>query len=99
MKLNLIKLIQEKFIIKFFIIFTIIILLVSTLLTAFFIRHQSRSLSHNLIHHGNILSEILASNSRLGVFAENQEWLKDIVDGISKQESIEAVFVYNIEGK
>jgi len=99
MKLDLIKLIQEKFVIKFFITFTIIILLVSTLLTAFFIRHQSRSLSHNLIHHGNILSEILASNSRLGVFAENQEWFKDIVDGISKQESIEAVFVYNIEGK
>ena len=92
---GIIQSIRESFFIKFFLTFTGITLLMISLLVFFFIRHQSLVLWNNLIHHGQLVTDMLAYNSRLGVFAENRELLEDVVNGALKQESVETVFVYN----
>ncbi len=47
---------------------------------------------------GNALTEILVYNSRLGVFAENEELLIDAVRGVFRQEEVSQVLVCNAQG-
>ncbi len=95
--LKFFKKINEKFSAKIFIIIILIIIIVSSTFTAFFIKHQSRALKDNLINKGEILSELLAYSSRLGVFSENEELLKDPVEGILHQEEILEIFIFSRE--
>ena len=50
-------------------------------------------------NNGSILANILAYNSKIGVFSENINLLKDPVDGIFQQEEVFRVTIYNYAGK
>ncbi|MBC2695965.1 MAG: response regulator [Desulfobacteraceae bacterium] len=96
---NLLKTFHENFGFKIFTAFTILIFIVSSAFTVFFIYHQSSSLTDNLIKNGKLLSEILAYDSKLGVFSENEKLLNNAVDGIFQQEGVLEVSVFNLEKK
>ena len=96
---KILKTLHENFGIKIFTAFTIFIFIISSAFTTFFIYHQSRSLTDNLIKNGKLLSEILAYDSKLGVFSENEKLLNNAVDGIFQQEEVLEVSVFNLEKK
>ncbi|UCC40679.1 MAG: hybrid sensor histidine kinase/response regulator, partial [Candidatus Aminicenantes bacterium] len=98
MHLNCLKTFRRKFGIKVFALFTIFIFVISSSFTAFFIHHQSKSLTDTLIKNGKLITRILAHNSRIGVFSENEKLLKDPVDGVFQQEEVLEVSVFNLEG-
>ena len=79
---------KKKFSIKVFFTLTVIICLISISFTIINIHHQSKTLTNHLIQNGKLLTEILAYNSRIGVFSENEELLRDIVDGIFHQKGV-----------
>jgi PAS domain S-box-containing protein len=99
MKSNFSKAFKENFRIKVFVAFAIFIFVISSAFTCFFIHNQSKALTDELIKKGKLLVSILAQNSRIGVFSENNELLKDSVDGIFQQEGVLAVSVFNLEGE
>jgi len=55
-------------------------------------------LTDTLIHNNLLLAGILAYNSRIGVFSENEELLRNPVGGIFQQEETVEVSVYNLNG-
>jgi signal transduction histidine kinase/CheY-like chemotaxis protein len=91
--------IRKQFVARFFILFTVVFILASTIVAAFFVGHQTKTLTNGMIHNGTLLSEVLAYNSRLGVFSENPKLLEDLVNGLLKMEGVCQVSVYNHEGK
>ena len=99
MRLNLLKTLNENFGIKVFASFTLFIFFISFSFTSFFIHRQSKSLRDTLIKNGRLLARILAHNSRIGVFSENEELLKSPVEGIFQQEGVLEVSVFNLEGE
>jgi len=99
MNLNLIKRFKERFGIRLFIIFTAFTFLVSIGFTGFFMHFQSKAMEQALRNNGKILANILAYNTKIGVFSENIDLLKNPVDGIFQQEEVFMVTVYNKAGK
>lgn len=97
MRVNLLKIFQEKFGIKVFAVVTIFLLVISSSFTAFFIYQQSKSLADTLIRDSKLLTAILAYSVRLGVFSENKDLLRDTVEGIFQQEEVVEVSVFNLE--
>jgi signal transduction histidine kinase/ActR/RegA family two-component response regulator len=91
--------IRKRFLFRLFVVFTVISLVSITVFIFLFMQYQNRTLSQGLFRHGKLLSEILAHNARLGVFSENKEMLKDLVNGISGQESVLYVDLYNGNGE
>ena len=96
---KILKTLHENFGIKIFTAFTIFMFIISSAFTVFFIYHQSKSLTDNLIKNGKLLSEMLAYEIRLGVFSENEELLDNHVDGTLQQEGVLEVSVFNLEKK
>jgi hypothetical protein len=97
MILKTLKNIREHFFVKFVLTFAVVIFLMSAMLAFFFMRHQSDVLGSHLIQRGKLITDMLAYNARLGVFAENRELLEDVATGVLIQESIKAVFIYNLD--
>ncbi|MDY7031238.1 MAG: ATP-binding protein [Thermodesulfobacteriota bacterium] len=97
-KFNLLKAYRENFGIRVFMIFSIFIFVISASFTAFFIYHQSRSLTENLIHKGKLMAGILAHNSRIGVFSENMDLLKNSIEGAFQQKEVIETSIFNSEG-
>ena len=93
------KLIFEKFGVKIFVALALLIFLITLSFTAYYIGHQSRFLTDTLIKDGKMLSRILAHNSRIGVFSENADLLKDPIDGIFQYQSVLSVAVFNLKGE
>ena len=99
MRLNLLKTLNENFGIKVFATFTLFIFIISFSFTSFFIHRQGKSLRESLIKNGRLLARILAHNSRIGVFSENEELLRGPVEGIFQQGGVLEVSVFNLEGE
>lgn len=93
------KTLHENFGIKIFTAFTVFMFIISSAFTVFFIYHQSKSLTDNLIKNGKLLSRTLAYDIRLGVFSENEKLLNNAVGGIFQQEEVLEVSVFNLEKK
>jgi methyl-accepting chemotaxis protein len=66
--------------------------------SAFFIYYQSKTLKKKLIHEGEQLTSLLAYSSRLGVFAENEDLLKDPVEGVMQHTEVALVQVFTADG-
>jgi signal transduction histidine kinase/CheY-like chemotaxis protein len=90
---------RERFALKFFAVFFSFFILLSSAFILFFIHHQSRALTDTLINEGEVLTGLLAYNSRLGVFSENEVLLKDPIEGILQREEVISVSVFNQDGK
>lgn len=89
--------VRRKFGIKIFIIAASFIFFMSISFTCFYIHHQAKFLRDNLIQDGNLLSGILAYNSRIGVFSENDKLLKDPVEGIFQHQGVLQASIFNFE--
>jgi len=94
-----IRKIKGKFSIKLFIVFSLFIILISSSFTALFINYQSKAIKDTLVSRGDLLIQLLAYNSRLGVYSENIELLQDAVNGILRQKGVLEVSVFNSEGR
>ena len=99
MRLNLLKTLNESFGFKVFAAFALFIFVICFSFTSFFIHHQSNSLKDSLIKKGKLLVNILAHNSRIGVFSENEELLKDPINGAFQQEGVLEASAFNLEGE
>ena len=98
MRLHLLKTLNESFGFKVFAAFALFIFVISFSFTSLFIHHQSNSLKDSLTKKGKLLVNILAHNSRIGVFSENEELLKDPINGALQQEGVLEASVFNLEG-
>ena len=99
MKLNPFKTINEHFSIKLFVVFGLIAFLISVFFTGFYVFHQSKFLNTSIINKGMFQVEVLAYNSRIGVFSENEEFLNTPAEAIFHQDEVLEVAVFNIKGK
>jgi signal transduction histidine kinase len=98
MNINFFKSFHENFAVRVFAAFAILICLISFSFTAFFIHHESISLTDAVIQRGHLLAGILAHSVRIGVFSENEKLLEDPVEGILHQEGVLGVAVFNLTG-
>lgn len=89
----------ETFAVKIFLVIILLVLFLSVSFTAFFVHTQWKSLTDVLVREGEVLAKSLAYTVRLGVFAENQDLLKDPVDGVLLNNEVLQVAVYNSSGK
>ncbi len=96
--LNISKAFKENFTAKIFIVIALLIIIISVCFTTFLIRQQSKAVKESLIREGELLTRMLAYNGRLGVFAENENLLKDPVEGIMQNRDVVRVRVLNYEG-
>ena len=93
------KIIFEKFGVKIFLAYALFIFFISLSFIAYYIHHQSAFLTDTLIKDGRMLSGILAYNSRIGVFSENGDLLKDPMEGIFQYKGVLEVCVFNLKGE
>jgi len=98
LKINFIKAVRRSFGLKIFIIAASFIFFMSVSFTGYYIHYQAKFLRNTLIKDGNLLSGILAYNSRIGVFSENDKLLKDPVEGIFQHQGVLKVSIFNWEG-
>jgi len=92
------KILFEHFAVRVFAIFTVLLIIISLAFMIFFIRQQGKSMEEALQRNGSLLSKLLAYNSRIGVFSENNDFLKDPVDSIIRQEDVLKVSLFNQDG-
>ena len=93
------KIIFEKFGVKIFLAYALFIFFISLSFIAYYIHHQSGFLTNTLIKDGKMLSGILAYNSRIGVFSENSDLLKDPIEGIFQYKGVLEASVFNLKGQ
>ena len=98
LNLKFIKVIREKFGIKVFIVVAFFSFFMSISFTCFYVHHQVKFLNDTLVKDGKLLSGILAYNSRIGVFSENNSLLKDPVEAIFQCKGLLEVSIFNLEG-
>ncbi|SPD74158.1 putative Histidine kinase [uncultured Desulfobacterium sp.] len=92
------KALQENFRTKIFFIFTFFFFVMSLSLISYFIHNQITTTNTALIEKGAFLAKILARNSRIGVFSENERLLVNAVEAAFEQEEVMEVSVFNHEG-
>ncbi|MBW1768140.1 MAG: PAS domain S-box protein [Deltaproteobacteria bacterium] len=93
------KAINENFAIKVFAAFIVFVFVISFSFCAFFIHNQRSHILSELINNGSLLAGILAHNSRIGVYTENEELLNNPVGAIFQQEGVLGVSVFNLKGE
>lgn len=89
---------KENFSARIFIVIALLIITISVAFTVFFVHQQSKSIKESLVKEGELLAKTLAYNGRLGVFAENEDLLKDPVEGVMHNDDVARVRVFNYEG-
>ncbi len=89
---------KKKFSYKIFFAFALIISLITICFIFFFFHHQSRTIKEGLKNNGIMLADILAYNSKIGVFSENKKLLKNPVRGIFHQKDVVEVTIFSSEG-
>ncbi len=99
MQFNFLRSFRKKFGLKIFAIFTFLIFALTVSLTFLFYRHERKEVTDSLIENNLLLADILAYNSRLGVFSESAEQLRIPMEGIFQQRETVAVSVYSLEGR
>jgi signal transduction histidine kinase len=90
---------RERFGTKVFAVFALFIVVISCCFTVLLLRHQTQSLTEGLTAQGELFVQLLAHSSRLGVFSENQDLLKDTIQGIVQNQEIVVAAVFNVDGK
>jgi len=96
--INLIKNFRENFTTRIFVVISLLIIIISVSFTVFFIRQQVNFRKESLITQGELLARMLAHNGRLGVFAENENLLKDPIEGIIHNKDVLRVRIVNHDG-
>ncbi len=97
--LQFLKFILQNFRLKVFVIVAIVILLMTATFTVYFVQQRYRSLNDELIKMGSVLSGLLANNSKLGIFSENERFLKDPAEGVLEHDGVSSVYIFTKHGK
>lgn len=90
---------RKSFRTRVFYLFITLIITLYLSFTGFFIYYQWEMQRQELINEGRLLAGLLAFNSRLGVFSENADLLKDPVEGIMQQKGVILVQVFTADGR
>ena len=96
---NPLRSLRQSFRFRIFALLTLLIVVTSTAFTSFYIFHESFIATERLVSEGNLLVGILASNSRLAVFSEHPDMLRDAADTILQHDNVLNTSVYTIDGK
>ncbi len=83
---------------KLFFLFTIFSFTICCSFTIYFINYQSAYLNKSLLNDGKLLGEVLAINSRLGIYSENQKLLEETIEGVINQKNVLRVSIYDFFG-
>ncbi len=97
--INLFKSVNENISVKAFIKITLFIVMNTLSFTIFIVLQQSKSQTDNLIKKGELLAKLLAYNSKLGVFTENENLLINSTRGFLQYDEVLSVSIFNLEGK
>jgi signal transduction histidine kinase len=81
---------------RIFFAFALIGAIIFTILTVYYETSRLRS---DLVNKGHTLTDLLADNVRIGVFAENREQLNESIVGVMRHKETVAVFVYTADGR
>jgi len=92
------RLFREKFTAQVFLAFTLFICALSLAFILVFLHYQNKSLVAGLEKSGRLMTEILAYESRIGIFSENKTLLEKPVDGILRNPTVLGVSAYNLNG-
>ena len=79
--------------------FIIIIVVVLTAITVFSILHERAKARQELMGKGEILAGMLSFSSRIGVYAESRDALKDAAAGMVSEPDVVFVGIYNADFK
>lgn len=90
---------RQSFRIRILSLLTMLIVVTSTAFTSFYILHESSIATERLVSEGKLLVWILASNSRLAVFSEHPDMLRDAADTILQHDHVLNTTIFTIDGK
>src|SRR6266702_3377623 len=97
--INPFRIVRQSFRTRIFALLTLLILVTTITFTTFYVLHESSAATERLITEGNFLAGLLAYNSRLAVFAENREMLRETSDGILFHKHVISAVIFNSEGQ
>ncbi|MBW2369650.1 MAG: hypothetical protein JRH15_17400 [Deltaproteobacteria bacterium] len=89
---------RQKFSTQVFLAFTLFICALSMAFILVFLHYQNKSLVSDLEKSGRLMAEILAYESRIGIFSENKTLLETPVAGILQHVTVLSVSAYNLKG-
>lgn len=90
---------ERQFSFKLFIVITLLFTIFSITATTVFVNQQIYNLKQKYTSEGKLLATLLANNSRLGVFAENEFLLEEPMMDILKTPEVVSVTIYLTNGK
>jgi signal transduction histidine kinase len=90
---------RSHFSARIFLAFSALIIVISLAFTLFFYRKQVSLLTEQAVTKGELLSNLLAHNAKLGVFSENPGLLMEPVDGIMANRDVRSVALFTPDGK
>lgn len=96
--LNMLRGYRENLGTKVFIITTIMMVLMIVSFVGFFVKYEEKDHVAGLLNKGGMIAKNLAYNSRLGVFSENKDLLKDLVAGVLQDKEVAAVSIVTLDG-
>ncbi len=90
---------KKSFRSRIFFLLTLLILTISITFTFIYVRHERADHKEQLVKQGEILARLLAYNSRLAIFAEHAEMLRDAADGILQHDQVLSATIFSADGK
>jgi hypothetical protein len=90
---------KESFGFKLLKAFIAVIFILSFVFTSYTVYHEYRKYKEHFLYNGEVLTGLLAHSSKIGIFSENKELLKDISQGILNYKDIITVSIYNADLK
>ena len=90
---------KESFGFKLLKAFIAVIFILSFVFTSYTVYHEYRRYKEDFLYNGEVLTGLLAHSSKIGIFSENKELLKDISHGILNHKDIITVSIYNADLK
>ena len=97
--INPFRSVRQSFRTRLFALLTLLILVTTIAFTTFYVLHESSAATERLVTEGNFLAGLLAYNSRLAVFAENREMLRETTEGILFHRHVVSAGIFTSEGK
>ncbi|MCG6550991.1 MAG: ATP-binding protein [Candidatus Magnetominusculus sp. LBB02] len=90
---------RKSFSSRVFITVAAFVIIFSTVCSGWFISTQKKALEDKLNLEGKLVSELLASNVRIGIFAENESLIKPYAETVLAHQNVISVSVFNADGK
>jgi PAS domain S-box-containing protein len=97
--LLLFRIINKSFSARVFTYLLGAMILITVTISIFYLQFQKKYLTGEKIKDGKILTSVLASNIRLGIFAEDRKQISESLGAALSVEDVIGVCAYNVEGQ